>query len=172
MMSNMIELGKWLQCTSQPNFYNTEPNEKLTRLDKIYIKLIKGENKRKKQREQRGRNLLKSILITCFSFFFFSLLESLASAMTSSNKAARGSWEPYALWYSNSSGLIWRQKEGADNVISISAPGYFIWGKAKNQIKLKPACLLVGVRYFLQFAGAGGGRGHTEKESVFMLSKE
>lgn len=170
MMSNMIELGKWLQCTSQPNFYNTEPNEKLTHLDKIYIKLMKGENKRKKQREQRrGRSLLKSILITCFSFFFFSLLESLASAMTSSNKAARGSWEPYALWYSNSSGLIWRQKEGADNVISISAPGYFIWGKAKNQIKLKPACLLVGVRYFLQFAGGGG---HTEKESVFMLSKE
>lgn len=53
---------------------------------------------------------LKSIeefLFTCFSFFFLSFTDISLFIAISSNKAASGSWEPVALWHSNSSVLIW-----------------------------------------------------------------
>ena len=125
-LENWPQLCKVIHETNN-NTFKTALSQKI----RFIWNLLKQRIKRKKQHKNGRENkwLRKNTPFTCFNFFFFYLLESLASVMTSSNKAARGSWEPYALWYSNSSGLIWRQNDGADKVISMSAPGYFIWGK-------------------------------------------
>lgn len=76
---------------------------------------------------------VEKFLFTCLSFFFLSFTDISLFITISSNKAASGSWEPVALWYSNSPVVIWWQNDGGGSVVSLSVPAYFIWRYSKKK---------------------------------------